>query len=185
MDSEMQLIAELKTGSEAAVGLLLERYGNRLLRTAYGICGDLQAAEEVVQDTMLQVCRNIHGFEERSALGTWMFRICVNLAKNRMRGYWLQRLAFWGEDRLQEIPAPQSMQPETATLRDERNRQVLACLQSMPAKYRDVLVLYYLEDFSVQEIANILEQPEGTVKSKMSRGRTQLKEKLLAWGVTL
>lgn len=185
MYSDEQQLMELKKGNELAVEELLERYGNRLLRTAYGICGDLQVAEEVVQDTMLQVCRNIHGFEARSTLATWMFRITINLAKNRVRGSWLQRLAAWDEGQVNAIPGPMKMQPETSALREEQRSEVLCCLQSLPVKYRDVLVLYYLEEFSVQEICRILEQPEGTIKSKMSRGRVLLKEKLRLQGVIL
>lgn len=185
MYSDEQQVMELKKGNELAVEALLAHYGNRLLRTAYGICGDLQVAEEVVQDTMLQVCRKIHGFESRATLATWMFRITINLAKNRVRGSWLHRLAVWDEGRMHAIPAPMKMQPETSALREEQRSEVLCCLQSLSVKYREVLVLYYLEEFSVQEISRILEQPEGTIRSKMSRGRTLLKEKLRIQGVTL
>lgn len=183
MFTDAELMNQLKRGNERAVEVLLERFGDRLLRTALGICGDLQIAEEVVQDAMLQVCQKIHGFEERSSLGTWMFRITVNMAKNRTRGNWLQRFALREGIRVEAVPAPEGNQPEVVVIREEQGRNVMDCLQELPAKYRDVLVLYYLEDFSVQEISRILEQPEGTVKSKMSRGRALLKERLTIRGV--
>jgi RNA polymerase sigma-70 factor (ECF subfamily) len=182
MTQDAQLVRELKKGSEQALEALISRYGNRLLRTAAGICGDTQIAEEVVQDTMLQVCRKIHAFEERSSLGTWMFRITVNLAKNRMRGSWLQRLTPWEDSRMAQLPAPAAEEPETQVIKQCKEQAVSRCLQSLPVKYRDVLVLYYVEDFSVAEISAILDEPEGTVKSKMSRGRNLLKEKLTAGG---
>ncbi|MCR3921988.1 MAG: sigma-70 family RNA polymerase sigma factor [Firmicutes bacterium] len=179
MLTETELIKKLKKGDEQAIGILLSRYSDRLLRIALGICGDRQVAEEVVQDTMLQACRKIHGFEEKAALSTWLYRITVNLAKNRLRNNWFGRVIPWEQEKMNTLVAPTAEQPEHEVIHDERRRQVLHDLQQLPAKYREVLVLYYLEDLSITQVSHILEQPEGTVKSKLSRGRTILKNRWL------
>ena len=145
---EAELIRELKKGSELAVAVLVERYSDQLLYVALGICGDMQKAEEVVQDTMLQACRKIDSFGQQAALSSWLYRITVNLAKNSLRKRWIRRLTPWEEQRL----------------------------QLLAVKYREVLALYYLQEFAVSEISAILGQPEGTVKSKLSRGRTKFKQ---------
>ncbi|MDW7651506.1 MAG: sigma-70 family RNA polymerase sigma factor [Bacillota bacterium] len=178
MYSEAELIEQLKAGNERAVEELLERFGDRLLRTAVGICGDIQIAEEVVQDAMLQACRKIHAFGGHSLLGTWLFRITVNLAKNRLRSGWFKRVSVWDEGKINILPDSDTLQPESAVIRNESCSEILGALGRLPLKYRDVLTLYYLEEFSINEISRILEEPEGTVKSRMSRGRALLKAEM-------
>jgi RNA polymerase sigma-70 factor (ECF subfamily) len=173
---EAELIRELKKGSELAVAVLVERYSNQLLYVALGICGDMQKAEEVVQDTMLQACRKIDSFGQQAALSSWLYRITVNLAKNSLRKRWIRRLTPWEEQRLQLLAAPAADQPELMALRQETRLEVVELLQRLPVKYREVLALYYLQEFAVSEISAILGQPEGTVKSKLSRGRTKFKQ---------
>ncbi|KJS12883.1 MAG: hypothetical protein VR67_06750 [Peptococcaceae bacterium BRH_c8a] len=184
MLTETEIISGLKTGKDEAVEAVLNIFGDRLLRAALAITGDLQTAEEVVQDTLLQVCRKIHSFQEQSALQTWIFRIAVNLAKNKVRGSWFRRVIPTKEKELNQLPDNRNSSPEVETVDRESREEVLRCLQSLPVKYREVLVLYYLEDLNIREICAVLEQPEGTVKSKLSRGRALIKTKMeTKWGV--
>lgn len=175
MFSERELITELQKGSADAVDQLLERYGDRLLRVALGICGDRQRAEEAVQDAMLQAIRKIHSFHGHAALNTWLYRITVNQAKNRRRGFLFKGDLAWNDKTIASLPGREAEQPEAVLLREEARNQVLRCLQALPENYRIVLTLYYLEEFSIEDIARILGNPAGTVKSRMSRGRALLK----------
>ena len=185
MRAEAEITEGLKRGDGVAVEAAVNCFGDRLLRTALAITGDQQVAEEVVQDTFLQMCRKIHSFKGQSSLQTWIFRIAVNLARNRLRGGWFRRVVAWGEIDLNQLPAPPGGSPEAEAVARESREEVLGCLQALPAKYREVLVLYYLEELSVGDIGQVLEQPEGTVKSKLSRGRALLKAEIEAkWGIT-
>lgn len=184
MLTETEIISGLKTGKDEAVEAVLNIFGDRLLRAALAITGDLQTAEEVVQDTLLQVCRKIHSLQEQSALQTWIFRIAVNLAKNRVRGGWFRRVTPLKERELNHLTDYRDSSPEVQTVNRESREEVLRSLQRLPVKYREVLVLYYLEDLNIREICEVLEQPEGTVKSKLSRGRALMKAKMeTKWGV--
>ncbi len=183
MLSEKELIAGLKENREESVTALINLYGDRLLRVAAGITGDRQLAEEVVQDTFLTVCRKISSFREEASLGTWLFRITANLAKNKIRGGWLKRVTALDDHRAGLLGVPPEDWPEEAAIRREKSEEVNSCLKRLPAGYRDVLALYYLEELSVREVSSILRQPEGTVKSKLSRGRTLLRAELERRGV--
>jgi len=184
MLTENEIIAGLKNGKDVALEAVLNIYGDRLLRAALAITGDLQSAEEVVQDTLLQVCRKVHSFQEQSTLQTWIFRIAVNLAKNKVRGNWFRRITPLKDNELNHLTNYRESSPEVQTVNRENREEVLRCLQRLPVKYREVLVLYYLEDLNIREICAVLEQPEGTVKSKLSRGRALLKAKMeTKWGV--
>jgi RNA polymerase sigma-70 factor (ECF subfamily) len=183
MHNQAEIIAGLKNGQEAAVAVVINLYGDCLLRTAMAITGDRQAAEEVVQDTFLQGCRKIKSFRAESSLQTWLLRITVNLARNRLRSGWLRRVTCLEAAEAGLIPASATAEPEARALSRERRQEVIYCLQKLPVKYREVLVLYYLEELSLKEMVQVLGQPEGTLKSKLSRGRALLKDEILARGV--
>lgn len=106
MHRESDIIAGLKKGNNEAVEALINCYGSRMHRISFGITGDLQLAEEVVQDSLLQVCRKIHTFKEESLLQTWIFRITVNMAKNRLRSGWIRRISATGDAALNELSDP-------------------------------------------------------------------------------
>jgi RNA polymerase sigma-70 factor (ECF subfamily) len=85
-----------------------------------------------------------------------------------------------GEE-ITQVPVTNSSEtnPEMAAIQEENRRDVINCLQKLSEKYRAVLVLFYLEELSIKEICEILKQPEGTIKSKLSRGKTLLKKELV------
>jgi len=178
MLNETELILRLLDGEESASRELVLYFGDRLLRAAYGITGDLQAAEEVVQDTFLKTCRRLSSFKGDSSLETWMFRIMINTARNRMRSSWIRRVTTIDQGQASCVPAPEGYNPEHELLQRERRQEVIRCLRELPLKYREVMVLYYLEDLSVEKISQVLGHPSGTVKSQLSRGRDRMKQLL-------
>lgn len=174
MVAEKLLIVNLKKGREDAYRQIVEEYGNRLLRTCYLILKDREEAEDVVQETFIKVFRNIDSFRENSGLYTWIYTIALNLSRDRLR-----------------------KKKDMLTLEDERvgnndvecevekgiDRELLRKeLFSINSLYREVLVLFYFEGLSIKEISNLLNEKEGTIKSKLSRGRNILKKGLLKGG---
>jgi len=178
MLTESDLLAGLKEKSDAAVKALIDNYGDRVFRAAAAVTGDWQAAEDVVQETLLQVCRKADTFRGDSALATWVLRIAVNIARNKTTNWWGRRVSLLSDERLHLWPADTAYAPDSVLLRREASREVIDCLRCLPARYREVLVLYYLEECSVAEISGILGIAEGTVKSTLARGRAKLREKL-------
>ncbi len=172
--AEKTLINGLKSGNEKAYRQIVENYGNKLLRTCYLILKDREEAEDVVQDTFIKVFQKIHTFREDSELFTWIYTIALNLSRDRLRKkqdlFTLQDELIGNNDL--EFIVENNFDKEL--LRKE--------LFNINALYREVLVLFYFEDFSIKEISDLLNEKEGTIKSKLSRGRNILKEKLLEGG---
>lgn len=172
--AEKLLIRELKRGREDAYRQLVEEYGNRLLRTCYLILRDREEAEDIVQETFVRVFRKIEEFRGESGLYTWIYTIALNLSRDRLR----KRMDFsiFENERICNINS--EIHIEKVIDRDLLKRE----LDEIPPIYREVLVLFYFEELSVKEISQLLDEKEGTVKSKLSRGRNILKESLLKGG---
>lgn len=172
--AERLLIKNLKKGKEAAYEQLVQTYGNRLLRTCYLILKDREEAEDVVQETLIKVFQKIGTFKGKSGLYTWIYVIALNLSRDKIRKK-QDPLTFedeWiGTDAVDDQVEKNF---DRALLRAE--------LLQMNVLYREVLVLFYFEEFSIKEIANLLNEKEGTIKSKLSRGRNILRERILKGG---
>jgi len=172
--AEKLLIRELKRGREDAYRQLIEEYGNRLLRTCYLILGDREEAEDVVQETFVRVFRKIEEFRGESGLYTWIYTIALNLSRDRLR----KRMNFSIFENEQIYNINSEIHIEEVIDRDLLKRE----LDEISPIYREVLVLFYFEELSIKEISQLLDEKEGTVKSKLSRGRNILKESLLKGG---
>nr|WP_312578543.1 sigma-70 family RNA polymerase sigma factor [Sedimentibacter sp.] len=172
--AEKLLIISLKRGKEEAYRQLVEDYGNKLLKTCYLILKDREEAEDVVQETFIKVFQKVETFREESGLYTWIYTIALNLSRDRLRK---KKDMLTLEDELigdNDVEFRVEMSIDREVLRKE--------IFELNSLYREVLVLFYFEDLSIKEISNLLNEKEGTVKSKLSRGRNILKESLLKGG---
>ena len=168
--SEKELIKNLKNGKETAYREVIDLYGDQLFRTCYLILRDVEDAEDVVQETLIRVFRNIKNFKGASKLYTWIYQIALNLSRDILR----KKVDFFSlEDELLGEEDPHFH------MENEIDRELLKKeLKALNPIYNEVLVLFYLRDFSIKEIAIILETSEGTIKSRLSRGRKILKTAL-------
>ena len=175
MVAERKLIDGLKMGREDSYRNLIEQHGSRLLQTCCLILKDRQEAEDVVQETFIRVFKGIHEFKGNSSIYTWLYRIAVNISRDRLRKT---------EDLLsleEELIVGDDLESQIVV---EIDREVLrTSLDRLSSIYREVLVLYYFKDFSIIEISEILGDSEGTIKSRLSRGRKLLGESLLKGGM--
>ena len=167
---EKDLINMLKRGKEEAYYELINLYGNRLLRTSFLIIKDEVEAEDVVQETFVKVFKYIKRFKAESSLYTWIYRIAQNIIKDKLRG---QIYTTPYEDNEIDFKTPEDI------IIDNVHREILRLeLDNLSFIYKQVLVLFYFDDLTIKEIAQILDEKEGTVKSKLSRGRKLLKQAL-------
>lgn len=145
---------------------LIERYQNSLYAAAFSICGNAEDAKDVVQDTFIQYYTNRKDFENEQHIRAWLIRVAINKAKNMNRTFW----------RKNKVPLEDYM--ESLTFESPESENLLEAVMKLPEKQRIVTHLFYYEDYSIREIANILSLSEGNVKVRLSRARSLLKEAL-------
>jgi len=145
---------------------------NDLFRTAVRLIGDEARAEDVIQDVFLTAWDRFHRFEAGTNCRAWLFQILFHCLRHYRRKWLNRREVRDPEEVLEWVAAG----PEVASaLTDE---DVLAALESVPAEYREVVLLVDVEEFSYKEAAGILGVPAGTVMSRLSRGRALLRQRL-------
>lgn len=163
-------------GDMTALEALFQKYQSTVYQTALGVTRDPQVAEEVLQDTFFRLYRHAGRLDGSLPLAPWLYRVAINLCYNRLKG-----LRAWTDsfhDLAERLFSPSSFSPERAAERNELQALVQAALTELDPKHRAVLVLYYLHDYTVQEIADITGVPDGTVKSRLFHARKLLRQYL-------
>ena len=145
---------------------LIERYQNNLYAIAFNIWKNPSDAQDVVQDTFIQYYTSKKEFEDEQHLRAWLIRVAINKAKN-------MTLTFWHQHK---VSLEEYM--ETLTFETPESENLFEEVMKLPKKYRIVIHLFYYEDYSVKEIAEILNLSQSNVKVRLSRARTLLKESL-------
>jgi RNA polymerase sigma-70 factor, ECF subfamily len=190
---EAAIVAELKAGSEEAYAWLIGEFHQPIYSLVYRIVGDSADAADTTQDVFLKVYRGMKHFHGESSLKTWIYRIAIHEAANRRR-WWFRHKA---REVSMELPAGASDSETTLGIRDsladpgespfddlaheEVRARVEEELRKVPEPYRTTLVLRDLEGMSYEEIAEIAQVSLGTVKSRLTRGREALKQRLLPY----
>lgn len=152
------------------VEILIEKYKNNIYAVAFNICKNKYDAEDVVQDTFIQYLSHKKDFQSEQHIRAWIIRVAINKAKNK------NNLFF----RRNSLPLEDYM--ETLTFESDESHELFEAVMKLPEKYRIVIHLFYYEDYSVQEIADILKITQTNVKVRLSRGRLSLRKTLKeAW----
>ncbi|HEY8363147.1 MAG TPA: sigma-70 family RNA polymerase sigma factor [Tissierellaceae bacterium] len=168
LNKEKDLVKRLKKGHEEAYVEVINLYGNRLLKTCYLILKDRHETEDVVQETFFRLFRQIDSFKENSSIYTWIYQIALNLCRDRLKA---------GKDTALFESIAESDEKVEDTVIESIDRDILRKeLKNLDDLYREVLILFYYEELSIKEISKILNEKEGTIKSRLSRGRTLLKK---------
>ncbi len=183
---EVELVAELKAGSEDAFAYLLGVYRNPIYNTVYHILGNDADAADAVQNVFLKIIRSVKQFHHESSLKTWIYRIAVHEALNSRRSWFRRRRreAFSLDEMPTDQPARASLENEQPRTpyelleASERREKVARALHSLAEPYRTAVVLREVESLTYEEITAILGVAEGTVKSRLKRGRELLRRKL-------
>ncbi|MCA9100363.1 MAG: sigma-70 family RNA polymerase sigma factor [Planctomycetales bacterium] len=178
MNDDALLIAQTLDGESNAFGRLVRRYQDRLFGTMAHLTGCPEEAEDVVQEAFVQAFVRLETFGGRSSFYTWLYRIAFNVSASRQR----RRRPRVSLDELGETrgldPVADGARPEAALDADERAALVHRALETLSEEHRAVLVLREMEDCDYETIAEVLEIPVGTVRSRLSRARSQLRDRL-------
>lgn len=159
----------------------IDHYGDMLFKIAYARLGNRADAEDVVQETFYQYLKAAREFENAEHEKAWLIRVTLNGCRKEWRSAFNRRRSDVADlEQLCREPAEteRKCSPEEAVLCRERASAVLEAVWRLPVKYRDVIHLFYYEDLSVKEIAEILERKTSTVTSQLTRGRELLKKSL-------
>ena len=143
-----------------------KKYADRVFAAAFSVCRDRADADDVTQDTFLRYMAREREYESEEHVKAWLLRVAVNRARDLARSLWHKSRVPW-EDYMAELP-----------FEEPADSRLFAAVMALPEKYRVVIHLFYYEGCGVGEMARLLSAREGTVKSRLSRGRKLLKNML-------
>jgi RNA polymerase sigma-70 factor, ECF subfamily len=173
-----QLIRAACQGDAASYGTLVRKYQARLCTSLTHICGSLDDAEDIAQEAFVQAYVKLRTFAGGSSFYTWLYRIAVNAAISRKRRRREQTSVDTKREELGLEPLDDGERADERLLREERAGQVQRALGRLSDEHRTILVLREIDDCDYDEIAQVLQLPVGTVRSRLHRARLQLKEQL-------
>lgn len=173
------LIAQVQAGNEHARRLLIDRYKNLVWHMVLRMVSRPEDAEDLCQEIFLRVFRDIGKFRGESKLSTWIGAISYNMSVSWLRKKGKEILVPV-EDYLRSAgPRPSAEDAESEMDRAGMKKLIHRIIDNLPVQYRTVITLFYLEELSYREIADITGMPEGTVKSYLNRGRQAIREQLV------
>lgn len=182
-EQDASVVREILSGNDRAFDQLVIRYHRRLFHVAFGILGNSEDSEEVVQDAFVKAFRNLKSFRADSSFYTWIQRIVVNTARDKFQ--WLRRrggletysLSGIGSEECSvqneedfQIPS-EAYAPDRLLVSQESMARVEEAFRQLPDSMRETMTLRHIDNLSYEEIASILECNVGTVKSRLARGR--------------
>jgi RNA polymerase sigma-70 factor (ECF subfamily) len=162
---------------ERALSELYDRYGRLVFSVAYTVIGDRQSAEEITLDVFMRVWEKVHTYRpDQAKVSTWVTRITRNRAIDALRREEVRPLKHsigWAD--VSPEPAAESKNPEIETHLALQQRQVREAMATLPEEQREVLALAYFKGYTHREIAQLLDQPLGTVKGRIRAGMKKLR----------
>jgi len=180
--SDEELILEFqKNNTEDAFNVLVQRYKNPLTNFVFRFLGDYESCADVVQETMIKVYRYKDSYSSVAKFSTWVFTIAGNLARTeyrRQRRRNLFSINDYGEDHSTYDLPDESSRPDVVTDSGIKDEIIQKALLKVKETYREAVILRDIQGLSYEEISEILGVNEGTVKSRINRGRAQLQELL-------
>ncbi|MCU1288081.1 MAG: polymerase sigma factor, sigma-70 family [Acidobacteria bacterium] len=183
--SDHELIEATKQGDEQAFAEIVDRYRNPITNFLYRFLNDYEEAVDLAQETFVRVYFAIERYHTDYAFSTYIYRIASNLAISEIRKRKRRKLLsltglFQAEDESETEfqPTDEKSLPDEDLIEDEQNRVIARAIAALPDKYRAPIILREIENKSYEEIAQILDLGLGTTKSRISRARALLKDKL-------
>lgn len=169
-----ELIRIILKGDGERYDDIVERYQAGLYRTAFYYTQNEEDARDITQEIFIRAYNGLAGFKQSSAFSTWLYRIAVNHCIDWCR----KKKPLLEESTYFDNLCDQEGSPEDLFIRQESTSEVHKAVASLPTIYSTILILYYFEDFSPQQIADIMDTPKRTIETRLFRGRKILKDKL-------
>jgi RNA polymerase sigma-70 factor (ECF subfamily) len=179
--SDEELIKRFQNGDLYAFDLIVHRYKDQLLNFSFRFLGNIEEAQDVVQETFLRLYRNRNAYRRIAKFSTWLYTIASNLAKTELRKRKRRKLVSISdlgfEEKEYEI---QDLKADTERVADYslKEKIIQKAIEELPPRFRQVIILRDIQELSYEEVGKILKIPLGTVKSRVNRARLKLQGKL-------
>ncbi len=173
LDDSYQPVPDVRD-DPAYFARLYDQYATDVLRVCYFYLSDREKAEDVCQDVFVRLMTT-HPLLQPGREKSWLLKVALNRCRDLWRGAWLKRVILGGPT-FELIPAPDEF-----SRRDDQ-QAMMAGINQLPATFKEVILLHYYQGMNIAEIAQMLELPEGTISSRLSRGRKKLESILLKGG---
>ncbi len=173
--NESQAVSLAKKGNEEAFEQLVLLYEKKIYNTALRYSGDRETAFDISQEVFLRVFRFISSFDERSSFSTWIYKITTNVCKDFCKKQ-TDTLSLDDEEQSGIEIGDETYEPSKVYERSDLCEQIASCISKLPEHYRQVVVMRDVNGMSYEQIAQVLELEQGTVKSRIARGREKLRK---------
>ena len=172
-DLHYQYVSQLSPEDMRAI---MDQYGDDVWQYAYFLTKKPDMADDIAQEVFIKCYLHLDNFRHESSYKTWLYRITINLCKDKLKSWSFRNIIF--SDQFPNKSAKYKETPELQLINNESNQMVAEKIYSLPIKYREVIILYYYENLTYNEISDLLKVKISTVKSRLHRARLLLKRKL-------
>lgn len=155
---------------------IMTRYGQDILQLVYSYVRNKPLAEDLTQDIFVKCYKALHTYQKTAKLKTWLFKIASNHCKDYLRSWYFRKVTV--TEKMAEMTGSSGENVEQAVLEHEQEQTLADAVLKLPMKYREVIYLFYFEELSLKEIEAILDVNQNTIKSRLKRAKTLLKEEL-------
>ncbi|WP_456276320.1 sigma-70 family RNA polymerase sigma factor [Bacillus sp. AK128] len=152
----------------------MDEYGERLTKLAYNYVKDWSLAEDIVQDVFVTCYKQFEHIDQVAYLKSWIYKIAINKCKDTLKSSYMKKVIY--DSNLFRFFSSKERTPEMELLHRSEEEHLSISVLSLSVKYREVIILYYYDELSIEEISDLLELNQNTVKTRLNRGRLKLKE---------
>lgn len=160
---------------ETLIDELMDRYGTEILRLVYSYVHNYQLAEDLTQDIFVKSYKSLHTYKGKSSLRTWLWKIAINHCKDYLKSWYNNHVIPVEDSYIYDVNREGSAEEEA--IQQEEDERLVHSVMGLPVLYREVIYLHYYEDIPIREMARILSVNPNTVKTRLRRAKSLLKER--------
>ncbi|WP_064093177.1 sigma-70 family RNA polymerase sigma factor [Rossellomorea aquimaris] len=160
-------------GMDEWLETIMDEYGERLTKVAFNYVKDWKMAEDIVQEVFITCYKQYENIDKIISFKSWIFRITINRSKDVLKSSSFRKMVM--NSSLFNLFTSQDLSPERSMVKRTEEEFLSKCVLALPVKYREVIILYYYEELSMEEIGGILNMNLNTIKTRLNRGRNKLK----------
>lgn len=175
MEESMEEFSDIQD-KDKAIHEIMDIYGQSVLQLVYAYVKNKAVAEDLTQEIFVKCYKNLHKYNGKSKLKTWLWSIAINHSKDYLRS-WYNRNVVVSEKKVMRVE-DEDAGPEEEVIQNDVDKELVNAIMKLPTKYREVIYLYYYEELNTREMAKVLRINENTIKTRLKRAKVILKEQL-------